>query len=105
MLIEKDWGRVKQLTFNQASSVKLIEIDPGQSMRLHYHNMRDELWYVLDDGVGVQIGERVEEARRDQEFVVPSGTVHRLFSNASRPLRLLEVAFGYTDEDDQVFAE
>jgi mannose-6-phosphate isomerase len=105
MRIEKEWGRVKQLTFNQASSVKILEIDPKCSTRLHYHNMRDDLWLVLDDGVGIQIGDRVVVARSGQEFVVPSGTPHRLYSTVEHPVRVLEIAFGYTDEDDQVFLE
>lgn len=101
MHVKKKWGCFKQLVFNQPCSVKIIEINPGQQTSFHYHNMRDDLWFVLDDGLAVQIGDKLIEAKKDQEFVVPAGTPHRLVSKSKKPVRVLEIAFGYTDESDK----
>lgn len=101
MYVKKKWGSFKQIVFNQPCSVKVIEIEPGRQTSLHYHNMRDDLWLMLDDGISVQIGDELTDVQKDQEFVVPSGTPHRLISKSNRTVRVLEVAFGYTDESDK----
>lgn len=105
MLVKKEWGYFRQLTFNQPSSVKIIEISPMSSTSFHFHNMRDDLWYILDEGIKVQIGDEVFETKKSQEFVVPAGKPHRLISASEKPARILEIAFGYTDETDQVVIE
>lgn len=102
MKINKDWGRFIQLSFNQPSSVKVIEIEPGKETSFHFHNLRDDLWYILDDGVGIQIKDEVKEAKMGEEFIIPAGTPHRLFCNGEKKVRVLEIAFGFTQEDDKI---
>lgn len=98
---DKDWGHFIQLAFNQSCSVKIIEIKPGMSTSYHYHNFREDLWYVLDDGVGVVIDGREAVAHAGDEFIIPAGTPHRLYSAADHPVRVLEIAFGFTEERDK----
>jgi mannose-6-phosphate isomerase len=55
--VEKPWGKFEQYTHNMLSTVKVITVDPGGSLSLHYHHWRDELWIVLDDGAEIQLGD------------------------------------------------
>jgi len=63
MILDKPWGRVTTYTLNQPASVRIIEVQPGQQTSLQYHNLRDELWVILDPGLKVQIGEDVTDAQ------------------------------------------
>lgn len=99
MLIKKPWGEFKQLSFNQTCTVKLITVSPNCKTSLHYHNLRDDMWVILDDGLQVQIGDDVFDASVGDEFVVPAEKVHRIISKGQKG-RVLEVAFGYTEEED-----
>ncbi len=105
MLIDKPWGNFKQLTFNQNCSVKLITVFPGQETSLHFHNLRDDLWLVLDEGIEVQVGEEKKQTAPNDEFVIPSGKLHRIICTGDEPARVLEIAFGYTDEKDTIRTE
>lgn len=67
---------------------------------MHWHNLRSDAWVVIDEGVKVQIGEELHEASVGEEFFIPSGTVHKLISQSAKPSRVLEIAFGYTNEED-----
>jgi mannose-1-phosphate guanylyltransferase/mannose-6-phosphate isomerase len=100
MIVEKPWGRVVTYALNQPSSVRLITVEPGQETSVHYHRMRDETWVVLDPGLTVEIDERAVEAAPGEEFVIPAEQAHRIRCTGSNPGRILEVAYGYTTEDD-----
>ncbi len=62
MIVDKPWGKVVTYALNQPSSVRVITVEPGQETSVHYHQMRDEMWVVLDAGLNVQIGNRSVEA-------------------------------------------
>jgi mannose-6-phosphate isomerase len=100
MIVEKPWGKVTTYALNQPSSVRVITIDPGQETSEHYHQLRDEMWVVLDGGLRVQIGNRIVEAKPGEEFVVQAEEPHRISNTGSRRGRVLEIAHGYTIEDD-----
>jgi mannose-6-phosphate isomerase len=95
----RPWGGFRQYTRNQTTTVKLIEVAPGQRLSLQRHTHRDELWVVLDDGLEVRIGDRTVTAARGDEFLIPRGTLHRVAAGPTGG-RFVEVCFGYFDEDD-----
>lgn len=100
MIVEKPWGRVVTYAHHQPSTVRLITVEPGQETSVHFHRMRDETWVVLDDGLVVEIGERSVAATPGDEFVIPAERPHRIRCEGPRAGRILEVAYGYTTEDD-----
>jgi mannose-6-phosphate isomerase len=100
MIIEKPWGRVVTYAHNQPSTVRVITVQPGQETSVHFHRMRDETWVVLDPGLTVEVGERAVAASPGEEFVIPAEQTHRIRCDGAEPGRILEVAYGYTAEDD-----
>ena len=100
MIIDKPWGKVVTYALNQPSSVRVITVEPGQETSVHYHQMSDEKWVVLDAGLTVQIGNRTVEASPGEEFIVSAETTHRLSNSGETRGRVLEIAYGYTTEDD-----
>ncbi len=100
MIVEKPWGRVATYAHNQPSTVRVITVEPGQETSVHYHRMRDETWVVLDPGLVVEIGERSVTTAPGEEFVIPAEQPHRIRCEGTAAGRILEVAYGYTTEDD-----
>ncbi len=105
MIIDKPWGRVTTYALNQPSSVRVISVDPGQETSVHYHQMRDEMWVVLDPGLTLQIGNRVVDAQPGEEYMVSAETTHRISNRSATRGRVLEIAYGYTTEDDTLRLE
>jgi mannose-6-phosphate isomerase-like protein (cupin superfamily) len=105
VIIDKPWGKVVTYALNQPSSVRVITVEPGQETSVHYHQMRDEMWVVLDAGLTVQIGNRTIEATPGEEFIVSAETTHRLSNHGDVRGRVLEIAYGYTTEDDTLRVE
>jgi mannose-1-phosphate guanylyltransferase/mannose-6-phosphate isomerase len=100
VIVDKPWGKVVTYALNQPSSVRVITVEPGQETSVHYHQMRDEMWVVLDPGLSVQIGNRQVEASSGEEFMVSAETTHRIANPGTTRGRVLEIAYGYTTEDD-----
>lgn len=100
MIVDKPWGKVCTYTLNQPSSVRVITVEPDQETSVHYHRMRDETWIVLDPGLVIQIGNREVPAQPGEEFMVPAEETHRIANRGSVRGRVLEIAYGYTAEDD-----
>jgi mannose-6-phosphate isomerase len=95
----RPWGRFVQYTHNEQTTVKLITVEPHQQLSLQRHANRDELWVVVDEGLMVRVGDDVTRAREGDEFFIPRGTLHRVWSQEHRG-RFVEVCFGDFDEDD-----
>jgi mannose-6-phosphate isomerase-like protein (cupin superfamily) len=100
VIVDKPWGRVVTYALNQPSSVRVITVEPGQATSVHFHRLRDEMWVVLDPGLTITIGNRVVEGMPGDEFSVSSETAHRITNHGGEAGRVLEIAYGYTTEDD-----
>ena len=105
MIVDKPWGRVVTYALNQPSSVRLITVQPGSETSIHYHRMRDETWVVLDQGLQIEIGDRSLLPEPGAEFVIPAEETHRIRCTGDAPGRILEIAYGYTSEDDALRLE
>jgi len=100
VIVDKPWGKVVTYALNQPSSVRVITVEPGQETSVHFHRLRDEMWVVLDPGLTIAIGNRVVQAVPGDEFQVSAETAHRITNGGQTRGRVLEIAYGYTTEDD-----
>ncbi len=97
---QRPWGEFIQFTHNQASTVKIITVQPGASLSLQYHNHRTEYWYVISGSGSAIIGESTVELEEGKIYTVEAGQNHRM--SATTPMRVLEISFGDFDEQDIV---
>ncbi len=96
---ERPWGGFERYTLNEPTTVKIIDVAPGQRLSLQRHEHRDELWVALDPGAVFEIdGERITPSVGDR-VLIRAGQTHRL-SSSGPAIRILEIAFGHFDEDD-----
>ena len=99
--VEKPWGRFIQYTLNTPTTVKILEINPGEVLSLQSHNYREELWIPLTDGVMAEIDGELYFPEELEPVFVPKHSKHRL-SAGDKKVRVLEISFGYFDEEDIV---
>ena len=105
MIVDRPWGRVATFALNQTTTVRLVTVRPGAGTGAHYHRLRDEMWIVLDEGLTIEIGNRVLPASSGDEFTVPAEEPHRVRCTGSEAGRILQIAFGYSSEDDRLAAD
>jgi len=98
----RPWGRFRRFPHENASSVKIITVNPGGRLSLQYHEGRAEFWVVLDPGLEVTLGDRVWLAAPNEEFVIPRRTPHRVCNVGDKPARVMELWLGASSESDIV---
>ena len=101
---ERPWGAFIEFTRNAQSTVKIITVNPNESLSLQYHHNRDEFWHVISGEGILEIGTDKKRAVIGADYFVPKGTRHRI-SAGNLPLALLEISYGAFDENDIVRLE
>ena len=102
---ERPWGKeLWMMKEEKPSMVKVLSINPGQSLSLQYHHHRDEFWYVLSGSGTATIGDKIVVLRSGDSQFVPREIHHRLETTDSG-MTILELAFGDFDENDNVRLE
>lgn len=103
--IEEDirpWGKFRSYPYNQARSIKIITVNPGQALSLQYHNRRSEFWVVLDNGLEITVADKVWEPKENEEIFIPRKAPHCLRCLGQKPARVMEIWIGNSDEEDIV---
>jgi len=98
---ERPWGNFTQFAFNEECTVKILEVKSGEELSLQSHKKRDELWVVLDEGLKVELDDKVIFPKEGEKVVIKRGMKHRL-SSPNGGGRILEVSFGCFDENDEI---
>jgi mannose-6-phosphate isomerase len=98
--VRRPWGSFKQYASNQDCTVSLMTVLPKQRLSLQSHTGRAELWIVIDDGAIIQVGDQEHICEAGDEIWIPANEKHRLSCAGTKPVRVLEVAFGNWQQDD-----
>jgi mannose-6-phosphate isomerase len=101
---KRPWGDFIEFMKNTASTVKIITVNPGESLSLQHHKNRDEFWHIISGEGSATIGDITHPLYAGSEHFVTRGTAHRLTAG-STSLVVLEIALGEFDENDIVRLE
>jgi len=101
----RPWGKFRSYPHKYAGSIKLITINPDESLSLQYHNQRSEFWVILDKGLEVTVGEKVWQTQKNEEIFIPIKIPHRVKNIGKHPSRIMEIWIGNSDEEDIVRLE
>ena len=72
-ILEKNrpWGNFRRFTLNEPSTVKLITVEPNQSLSLQTHKNRGEFWRIVGGNGIVEIDGIEHLASKGDEFFIP----------------------------------
>ncbi|MBN2244811.1 MAG: phosphomannose isomerase type II C-terminal cupin domain [Candidatus Aminicenantes bacterium] len=101
----RPWGQFRSYPLENISSIKIITVNPGESLSLQYHNHRDEYWIVLDKGLEITVGNKIWKPSINEEIFIPEKTPHRLRGIGKKPARILEFWLGDSNEKDIIRLE
>jgi len=101
----RPWGKFRSFPYVQAGSIKIITVNPGESLSLQYHKKRSEFWIILDKGLEVTAGDRVWQPKVDEEIFIPRKIPHRVRCIGEKPARIMEIWIGKSRESDIIRLE
>jgi mannose-6-phosphate isomerase len=95
----KPWGYFINFINNKPCTVKLITLNPNESTSKQSHKKRVEIWLIIDDGLQIEIDNKVLKPKVNEIIIVPKKIVHRITS-LGMVCRIIEISLGRFDEDD-----
>jgi mannose-6-phosphate isomerase-like protein (cupin superfamily) len=101
---KRPWGSFTRFTNNEPSTVKILHINKGEEFSLQYHTHRQEFWKIIKGNPTVVIGDKTENPKEGDEFVITPHTNHRISAPVD-DVTVLEISKGEFDEDDIVRIE
>ncbi|MDO8518309.1 MAG: phosphomannose isomerase type II C-terminal cupin domain, partial [bacterium] len=96
---ERPWGNFERFTLNEKTTVKILTIQPGESVSLQTHQHRDEFWRITRGTGVVRIGDEERPATVGDMFWCPRNSKHQI-SGGTEGIQWLEVSLGDFDEQD-----
>jgi cytidyltransferase-like protein len=92
---ERSWGYYRVLHDVPGMKVKELTVNPGKSLSMQRHWLRNEYW-IVQDGVAVVNGIDTESKRltKYHEHHVPMLTWHQLTNPSTVPLKIVEIQYG-----------
>ena len=100
--VKKPWGLFTQFTLNEKSTVKILEVKPGELLSLQSHKKRSEFWHILEGSPTIIINTKVKKYKSGQSIKFGPRTKHRIVNKTKKKVRILEIATGNFDEKDIV---
>jgi mannose-6-phosphate isomerase-like protein (cupin superfamily) len=101
----RPWGRFRAYPYESGSAVKIVTVDPGQTLSLQTHDRRAEFWIALDPGLEVTVNDKTWRPKENEEIFIPRKALHRVRCVGSLPARIMEIWIGDPDESDIVRVE
>ena len=99
--VKKPWGNFRQFTHNSSSTVKIITVNPGETLSLQNHAKRSEFWRVTRGEGVIEVNGAKHHVQVGDERSIPIGAKHRLKAGPNG-IQVLEIATGNFDEEDIV---
>ena len=101
MIVEKPWGKVVTYALNQPSSVRVITVEPGRRRASTTTRCAMRRGWCSTRASGSRSANRTVDAQaRARSSWSPPRRRIASAATAAGPGRVLEVAYGYTTEDD-----
>ncbi len=101
--VMRPWGSYDSIGQGHRFQVKLIKVNPGESLSLQMHHYRAEHWIVVTGTALVERDGEEQLVSENESVYIQIGQRHRLTNPGSLPLQLIEVQSGcYLGEDDIV---
>jgi mannose-1-phosphate guanylyltransferase/mannose-6-phosphate isomerase len=99
-IIETPWGHYQKYYDDGGVWVKIMTINPHECTSLQRHEKRNEWWMVIEGEAHVTEGEYETKWKKYETITIPRLRPHRLSNKTTKPIRVLEVAYGEVDEND-----
>ncbi len=96
---EKPWGHEELLFDRDGLGLKRIVIKPKQQTSFHYHNEKNEIFFVESGKAVVRFESGKKEAKKGEFVYVPKLTTHETYNPGPGKLSLIEFNSPQSDTD------
>ncbi len=92
MFAEKSWGSFQVVDIGDASMTIKVTLNPGHGMNYHSHELRDEVWTVIDGKGRTIVDGQTRQVGPGDVIRMPAGVAHTILADTK--LHVIEVQIG-----------
>lgn len=96
--VEKLWGSEDWLVNNEKYCAKILNLNKGFACSLHYHNVKDETFYIMEGVVSLEVNGYKKVLSIGEQIRIKPEVAHR-FTSLTQTARVLEVSTTHDDKD------
>lgn len=73
-------------------SIKREEMAPNTSEKLHYHNIAQQFFYMLEGAASLEINQQAMTLHKGEGIHIPSKTAHKISNNTESKIEFLVIS-------------
>lgn len=77
----------------------LVQFQPGQDFKAHYHNIMEENFYILEGKIDIIVDGTVNHLTKGQFIHIEPGEIHYCINNCSEPVKMISALSPYEQSD------
>ena len=89
----------KYLMKGPRSNFALVQFQPGQDFKAHYHNVMEENFFILEGEVNIVVDGVVNHLVPGQLIHVEPGEIHYVVNPYGKPVKTISTLAPFTDPD------
>lgn len=99
-IVNKKWGTERWLVNEPGGyCVKEMTLLPGWRCSLHFHNVKDETFYVVQGTVMLLVDNVMHRLEVGDHYRIKPGQIHRFHATGGVPATFIECSTYHDDED------
>ena len=98
----REWGYYRVLHEAAGVKVKELTVNPQSSLSMQRHEYRSEYWMVAEGTATVHCHDTVNTLVTHDECHVPAHAWHQLSNITDRPLRVIEIQYGESCNEEDI---
>ncbi len=109
--VTKDGSTIRELIHpsiqgSRNQSLAEATVTPGSKTRLHWHQITEEIYFILKGRGLMTLGEEVFPVEMGDSVLIPPGRSHRIENTGKSPLKVLcACSPAYSHEDTELIDE
>ncbi|NLV57606.1 MAG: cupin domain-containing protein [Clostridiales bacterium] len=77
----------------------LVQFQPGQDFKAHYHHVMEENFFILEGEVDIVVDGVMHHLTQGQLIHIEPMEIHYLINNSDRAVKMISTLAPYTDPD------
>jgi quercetin dioxygenase-like cupin family protein len=77
----------------------LVQFQPGQDFKAHYHNIMEENFYILEGEIDIIVDGKVNHLTQGQMIHIEPGEIHYCINNYKNVIKMISTLAPYQEMD------
>ena len=77
----------------------IVQFQPGQDFKAHYHNVVEENFYIVEGEVDIVVDGKVNHLVKGQFIHIEPGETHYVINNSSTTVKMISTLAPYQESD------